>query len=85
MDKEWYIIAKPKDEDNLVVEKEEDKYRFIVGHDGDHLMCPFKCDDCHFLNMMARRSMEDKVKDIKLMGAIRRRIYQQTKIVLTVY
>jgi hypothetical protein len=66
------VIAKPKDENNLVVEKEGDKDRFIVGRDGDHLMCPFQCDECHFLNMMARRPIEDKAEDIRLMGAIRR-------------
>lgn len=72
MDKSRYAIAKPKDENNLVVEKEGDKDRFIVGRDGDHLMCPFQCDECHFLNMMARRPIEDKAEDIRLMGVIRR-------------
>lgn len=72
MDKERYVIAKPKDENNLVVEKEGDKDRFIVGRDGDHLMCPFQCDECHFLNLMARKPIEGKAEDIRLLGAIRR-------------
>jgi hypothetical protein len=72
VDKGRFITAKPMDEDNLVVEKEGDIYRFVMGRDKDHLMCPFQCNDCHFLNMMARRPIEDKAEDIKLMGAIRR-------------
>jgi hypothetical protein len=31
--------------------EEEDPNRFRTARDGDHLMCPFQCDDCHFYNI----------------------------------
>jgi hypothetical protein len=36
--------------------EEDDPNRFKAARDGDHLMCPFQCDDCHFLNIQKRRS-----------------------------
>jgi hypothetical protein len=29
----------------------DDPERFKLARDGDHLMCPFQCDDCHFQNL----------------------------------
>jgi hypothetical protein len=34
------------------VAKEGDRFR--VGRDGDHLLCPFQCDLCHFQNIQRR-------------------------------
>lgn len=35
--------------------EEEDPNRFRMARDGDHLMCPFQCDECHFYNIQKRR------------------------------
>jgi hypothetical protein len=35
--------------------EEDDPNRFKAARDGDHLMCPFQCNDCHFLNIQKRR------------------------------
>jgi len=32
----------------------DDPERFKLARDGDHLMCPFKCDDCHLESEEAR-------------------------------
>lgn len=71
-DKGRFVIMKPKDEEGEVVEKEQDMDRFITGRDGDHLMCPFQCDECHFLNIMSRRPVPDKAEDVRMLNAIRR-------------
>ena len=42
------------DEAGIGIEKEEDKNRFMVGRDGDHLMNPFQCELCHFRNIQGR-------------------------------
>ena len=37
-----------------MVEDDNDHKRFKEGQDGDHLMCPFQCDRCHFINIQGR-------------------------------
>jgi hypothetical protein len=32
----------------------DDPERFKLARDGDHLMCPFQCDGCHFQNLKKR-------------------------------
>jgi hypothetical protein len=32
----------------------DDQERFKLARDGDHLMCPFQCDGCHFQNLKKR-------------------------------
>jgi hypothetical protein len=31
--------------------EDDDPNRFKCGREGDHLMCPFQCDLCHFHNI----------------------------------
>jgi hypothetical protein len=47
-----------KNLDDALVNKElleeDDPQRFREARDGDHLVCPFQCDLCHFENMKRR-------------------------------
>ena len=51
--------------------EEDDPSRFKCARDGDHLMCPFQCDSCHFFNIQRRRPGA-KAQDEVLMMCIRR-------------
>jgi hypothetical protein len=41
---------------------------------GDHLMCPFQCDECHFVNIHGRASRRGDVKDCLCLLVLRRAI-----------
>jgi hypothetical protein len=47
--------------------EEDDPDRFKCGRDGDHLMCPFQCDTCHFYNIQGRRPGVKSQDDVLLM------------------
>lgn len=51
--------------------KEDDPDRFKLARESDHLMCPFQCDRCHFVNIQGRIPGE-RHQDTILMDAIRR-------------
>lgn len=65
-----YPIAKLEVTDEIDDPKEENKFRF--GRNGDHLMCPFQCDLCHFRNIQKRNPVAESSKDVQLLVAIRR-------------
>jgi hypothetical protein len=67
-----FPINEPTDEDGYVTLKEQDKSCFLIGRMGDHLMCPFQCDTCHFRNIQKRDPLLTKSEDIKLLRCIRR-------------
>ncbi len=50
-----FLIARPQDEagEFMVLDAEEAEC-FIVGRDGDSLICPFQCDVSQFVNVMGR-------------------------------
>jgi hypothetical protein len=50
----------------------EDPMRFREARDGDHLMCPFQCDDCVFVNLRKRKAMDDDIRDLLTIICIRR-------------
>ena len=52
-------------------ELEDDDSRFRSARDGDHLMCPFQCDGCHFRNIKGRNPSSE-LKDELLLTYIRR-------------
>jgi hypothetical protein len=54
--------------------KESDKGRFVEGRNGDNLMCPFQCDECHFRNVMGRDPVPERAQDTRIQVAIRRAI-----------
>lgn len=51
--------------------EDDDPDRFKCARDGDHMMCPFQCDMCHFYNLQGRRP-GIKPQDDVLMMCIRR-------------
>ncbi len=54
------------------MEEDDDPLRFKEGRDGDHLMTPFQCDLCHFVNMQHRFPVEGRTTDDLLLMCIRR-------------
>jgi len=68
----------PEDEDNedegwelTEAEKEDLSDEYQAARGGDHLMCPFQCDRCHFRNMTGR-DPGPGVNDDKTLLCIRR-------------
>jgi len=58
-DNDKFPVLKASDLDDSMVDpddfaEEEDESRFMEARDGDHLMTPFQCDDCHFCNARKR-------------------------------
>ena len=51
---------------------DEDPLRFKEGRDGDHLMTPFQCDICHFVNIQGRLPQASDEQDKLLLSTIRR-------------
>lgn len=45
---------------------------FFEARAGDHLMCPFQCDTCHFRNIQGREPVDSQAEDGVLLAAIRR-------------
>ena len=59
------------DPDEFDSEVKTDPDRFKVGRDGDHVMCPFQCDECVFVNIN-KRYPTPRDADSLLMICIRR-------------
>jgi hypothetical protein len=53
-----FPIRLPKGEDGNVFVNEEDKTRFFRARVRDHVLCPFQCKLCHFINMQCRSPMK---------------------------
>lgn len=58
------------EEDRLVYDKdiEEEKWQYKMAQDGDHMMCPFQCDLCHFRNIQELDPGSDPWEEIFLMA-----------------
>jgi hypothetical protein len=71
-------VFQAKDLDDSILEsddlKDDDPDRFRTARAGDHLMCPFQCDECHFVNIHGTASRRGDVKDILCMLVLRRAI-----------
>jgi hypothetical protein len=52
--------------------EDDDPKRFHEGRDGDYLMCPFQCEDCHFINILGRRPVENSPCDTLFLSCMRR-------------
>lgn len=65
-----YPIAALQDSEELDDPKEQNKFKSARA--GDHLMCPFQCDLCHFRNIHKRDPVRGIGKDARLLMAIRR-------------
>jgi hypothetical protein len=67
------VIKMPKDEEGYSLVFDKDKDRFLTARNGDHFMCPFQCDLCHFRNIFKRDPDQVKVKkDGSALRCIRR-------------
>ena len=52
-----FPVLEAKDLDDSMLATDlaaDDPERFKLARDGDHLMCPFQCDGCHFQNLKKR-------------------------------
>jgi hypothetical protein len=72
-------VLRAKDLDDSILDlddlDDDDPDRFRVARDGDHLMCPFQCDECHFWNVHKVQSNEaGDPKDRLFLLAVRRAI-----------
>ena len=65
-----YPIVKLEEMEGIPDPEEDDKFRH--GRNGDHLMCPFQCDLCHFRNIQLRDPSGEGRQDRNMMIAIRR-------------
>jgi hypothetical protein len=45
---------------------------FVTSREGNHLLCPFQCDFCHFINMKDREPNMENAQDVFTMRCIRR-------------
>jgi hypothetical protein len=58
METDRFPIQSSREVDELDFEESDEsakeKDRFRVGRDGDHWICPFQCDLCHFQNVQRR-------------------------------
>jgi hypothetical protein len=62
--------------DSLVDESrfdDKDPKQFKEARDGDHLMTPFQCPECHFVNITGRMPMSLCHKDVLAMTCIKQR------------
>ena len=46
-----YPIERPQEEDSFDLTVKEDRERYLIARDGDHLIVPFQCDTCNFRNL----------------------------------
>ena len=65
-----YPIVKLEEAEGIVDPEEDNKFR--QGRNGDHLLCPFQCDLCHFRNIQLRDPQSESRQDRNMMIAIRR-------------
>jgi hypothetical protein len=56
----------------VVIRRLRDQDQFLRARNGDHLMCPFQCDLCHFRNLKGRDPLRTDYTDRNLLTAIRR-------------
>ena len=72
-DGDEFPIKRPTDEEGYELLVERDKDRFLTARDGDHMICRFQCDLCHFRNIQKRDpNPEVIVQDALMLRCIRR-------------
>jgi hypothetical protein len=66
-------LKEEKDEQSALEEEEEQDYQdFCFARAGDHLICPFQCNLCHFRNVTGADPNKGMVGDVLLLVDIRR-------------
>jgi hypothetical protein len=77
-DEDNFPVLQAKDLDNSILEIEDlaadDPDRFRVARAVDHMMYPFQCDECHFVNLHCTSSRASDLKDGLCLLALRRAI-----------
>jgi hypothetical protein len=69
---ELFPIKRPiSPEDEHAVVDNKDTERFMVARDGDHFMCMFQRDLCHFRNIQRRSPRVGSMKDQLSLRCIR--------------
>ena len=73
-----FPVLKAADLDECLMDEstmvDEDPRRFKEARDGDHLVTPFQCNDCHFFNVKGRLPEEGNQRDELAMLCIQRAI-----------
>jgi hypothetical protein len=54
------------------LDEQDFKAEFMCARPGDHLLCPFQCDLCHFRNITKSDPIGSVLTDFRLMRSIRR-------------
>jgi hypothetical protein len=77
-EKDVFPVLGVQDVDAALVDEslleDEDPMRFREAREGDHLLCPFQCDRCHFVNMRKREPRDLNIFDLLVLTCIRRAI-----------
>ena len=71
-DNKMFPIARPVDEEDAELDDPKEARRYLWARSGDHLMCPFQCDQCHFVNLNGRLPQAHESQDQRLLKYIRR-------------
>jgi hypothetical protein len=58
-----FPIKRAMDPDGEGIVDEKDVGRFLKARAGDHFMCQFQCDLCHFRNIQRRNPVVGNIKD----------------------
>ena len=73
-----FPVRGAQDLEDTIIDQEdfedEDPNRFKTARPGDHLCCPFQCDNCTFWNLRQRGPIKDNLKDKFTLICIRRAI-----------
>jgi hypothetical protein len=67
-----FPIRTPEDDEGFDQTLGGEEKRFTMGRNGDHLMCPYQCDLCHFRNIQKRDPLFENRKDRLLLQCIQR-------------
>jgi hypothetical protein len=72
----WALLPNASDLDESFLGEEgleeDGPNRFKCGRHGDHLMCPFQCDLCHFRNIQGRRPGAKVQDEVLVLMCIRK-------------
>jgi hypothetical protein len=65
-----YPVKAQVDEEGELLDSGESG-RFMTARAGDHLMTPFRCELCHFRNIMGRDPVTGEYDDVELFEIMR--------------
>lgn len=67
-----FYIKKPEDDEGVVWKRKKETERFTVARNGDHVVCPFQCDQCIFRLLRKREPDLQSAAHRLLLACIRR-------------